>query len=404
MNFEERFEQSKISFEDLENFRDENGFIDLTKAGITLSNKSREYIGNQDRIKNWVDFNGTKAIIKGEALLEGEENYGIYAELIIEELAKKMGIPAAHYDLVKIQDENGNVVPGVLSVSMVDRDKDERLESLHAIIGDEPNNPKQQSDTTGFEFTINKLRENLSKQGFEEEEIENLILDYKKRTAFFLRTADADKHIENIAFIRGKDEDGKPTIRLSPVFDSESALLMDISKTTIDKLTEDGIALLQTVGGIYPRICVCKTKNEGGLEEPWADTLETLIEDDELYDYINDVINAPIDLDEILDSVEDRIKAKLPRQVREITKAAFNFRGDEIEQVMDGTYLDLHEKSKKTGNPLLESLINKSEKSDVATADFSSLFETLGLKMNFGPTTYNKNTSNNKEAEYDDDR
>ena len=397
MNFEERFEQSKLSLEDLESFRDDEGFIDLSRAGITLSNKSREYIGNQDRIKNWINFNGTKAIIKGESLFEGEKNYGIYAELIVEELAKKMGIPAAHYDLVKIQDENGNVVPGVLSVSMVDRDKDERLESLHAIIGDQPNNPKQQSDTTGFEFSVDQLRTNLLKQGFEEDEIENLILDYKKRTAFFIRTADADKHIENIAFIRGKDENGNSTIRLSPVFDSESALLMDISKTTIDKLMDDGIALLQTVGGIYPRICVCKTKNEGGLEEPWADTLETLIEDDELYDYINDVMNSPIDMDEILDSVENRIKAKLPNQVREITKAAFNFRGDEIEQVMDGTYLELHEKSKKTGNPLLESLINKSEKADVTTTDFSSLFETLGLKMNFGNPNRDKMDSNDRE-------
>ena len=396
MDLEERFEQSNLSLEDLESFRDENGFIDLNKAGISFSEKSREYIGNQERIKNWVNFAGTKAIIKGEALFEGEKNYGIYAELIIEELAKKMGIPAAHYDLVKIQDENGNVVPGVLSVSMVDRDKEERLESLHAIIGDEPDNPKQQGDTTGFEFTINELRNNLQKQGFNEEEIENLILDYKKRTAFFIRTADADKHIENVAFIRGKDENGKDTIRLSPVFDSESALLMDISKTTIDKLMDDGIAILQTVGGIYPRICVCKSKDEGGLEEPWADTLETLIEDDDIYDYINDVLNAPIDMNEILNSVEDRIKAKLPKQVREITSAAFNFRGDEMEQVMDGSYLDLHESSKQTGNPLLESLIKKSEKSNVTTTDFSSLFEAFNLKMNFGKQ------SQEEDKEFDD--
>ena len=399
-NMKERFEQSELSLEELEQFRDENGFIDLSKAGIFLTDKSKEYIGNQERIKNWVDFAGTKAMIKGEALFEGEENYGIYAELIIEELAKKMGIPAAHYDLVKIQDENGNVVPGVLSVSMVDRDKDERLESLHAIIGDEPNNPKQQSDTTSFEFTINKLRDNLEKQGFNKQTIDDLLLDYKKRTAFFIRTADADKHIENIAFIRGKDEDGNQTIRLSPVFDSESALLMDISKSTIDKLMDDGIALLQTVGGIYPRVCVCKTKNEGGLEEPWADTMELLIEDDELYDYINDVLNAPVDMDEILDSVEDRIKAKLPNKVREITKAAFNFRGDEMEQVMDGSYLELHESSKKTGNPLLESLINKSEKSDITTTDFSSLFETLGLKMNFGNQSRDKDEDNKELDDY----
>ena len=164
---------------------------------------------------------------------------------------------------------------------------------------------------------------------------------------------------------------------------------------------EDGISLLQTVGGVYPRICVCKTKDEGGLEEPWADTLETLIEDDELYDYINDVINQPIDMEEILDTVEDRINAKLPDQVREMSKAAFNFRGDEMEQVMEGTYLELHENSKRTGNPLLESLISKSEKANIATTDFSNLFEAFGFKMNFGKSESDKNES--KDFDFRDD-
>lgn len=402
MNFDERFEQSEYSLEDLEQFRDENGFIDLTKSGLTLSENSREYIGNQERIKNWVDFNGTKAIIKGEALFEGEENYGIYAELIIEEIAKKMGIPAAHYDLVKVKGPDGQIVNGVLSVSIVDRDKDERLESLHAIIGDEPRNPYQQEDTTGFEFTVERLREVLLKEGFGPEVVENLISDYKKRTAFYLRTADADKHTENVAFIRGKDENGNPTIRLSPVFDSESALLMDISKSTIDKLMDDGIAILQTVGGIYPRIAVCRERDDGGIGEPWADTLETLIEDDEMYDYVTEMMDSPIEMDEILDNVEKRIGAKLPIQVREISKAAFNFRGDEMYQVLDGSYLDLHQTSKKTGNPILESLVGKSSKT-VGTTDLSSLLGSLGIQMNLGKTDTDKNRSNDDEIHFDDD-
>lgn len=400
MNFDERFEQSEYSLEDLESFRDENGFIDLSQAGITLSEKSREYIGNQDRIKNWVNFNGTKAIIKGEALFMGEKNYGIYAELIVEEIAKKMGIPAAHYDLVKMIDENGNEVQGVLSVSVVDRDKDERLDSLHSIIGEQPYDPKQQGDTTGFEYTVDKLRSTLLEQGFEESQVENLILDYKKRTAFFLRTADADKHPENVAFIRGIDEAGKPTIEMAPVFDSESALLLDINKSTIDKLMGDGIGILQTVGGIYPRIAVCKEIDEGGLGEPWADTLEALIEDDEVYDYITEVIGQPIDMEEILENVETRIGAKLPTQVREISKAAFNFRGEEFEQVLDGSYLDLHESSKTTGNPLLESLVGKSEK-NVGLSDFSSLFQALGLQMDFGKQSQKE--SSNEDRSFDDD-
>lgn len=402
MNFDKRFEESGYSLEDLEMFRDENGFIDLTQAGGTLSENSREYIGNQERIKNWVNFNGTKTIIKGEALFDGEKNYGIYAELIVEEIAKKMGIPAAHYDLVKMLNENGEEVQGVLSVSVVDRDKNERLDSLHAIIGEQPPDPKQQEDTTGFEYTVDKLRTTLLEQGFGNEQVENLILEYKKRTAFFLRTADADKHPENIAFVRGIDEAGNPTIEMAPVFDSESALLLDINKTTIDKLMGDGIGILQTVGGIYPRIAVCKEKDEGGLGELWADTLEAVIEDDSVYDYVASVINQPIDMDEILDNVEKRIGAKLPMQVREISKAAYNFRGEEMEQVLDGSYLDLHETSKATGNPLLESLVGKSEKS-VGTTDLSALFQALGLQMNLGKQNKDEKEQHDDELSFDDD-
>lgn len=402
MNFDERFEESGYSLEDLEMFRDENGFIDLTQAGVTLSENSREYIGNQERIKNWVNFNGTKAIIKGETLFEGEKNYGIYAELIIEEIAKKMGISAAHYDLVKMTNENGEVIQGVLSVSIVDRDKDERLDSLHAIIGEEPLNPNQQEDTTGFEYTVKKLRSCLIEQGFSPEKVESIIIDYKKRTAFFLRTADADKHPENVSFIRGLDEEGNPTIEIAPVFDSEASLLLDTRKSTIDKLMGNGIGILQAVGGVYPKIAVCKDKDEGGLGELWADTLEAVIEDDPVYDYVADVINQPIDMDEILDSVEARIGAKLPNQVREISSAAFNFRGEEMEQVMDGSYLELHETSKATGNPLLESLVGKSEKS-VGTTDLSALFQALGLQMNLGKQDNDDKEQHDDELSFDDD-
>ena len=135
------YEKSSYSLEDLEALRDGKGFIDLTNIGLALTEESRNIIGNQDRIKNWVDFNGTKALLKGEiALDENDKNYGIYAELITEEIAKELGLPAAHYDLVKMKDEKGKEVLGVLSVEMTDEngEKPERIESLNAIIGNVP--------------------------------------------------------------------------------------------------------------------------------------------------------------------------------------------------------------------------------------------------------------------------
>ena len=118
---ETMFIKSKYSLEDLEQFRDENGFIDLSKAGIQLTAESREKKGTAERIKNWVDFNGKKVLIRGNAV----ENFSMYAELIIEELAKQAGIPVAHYDIVKILGEDGTYTYGVLSEAMLDLERED---------------------------------------------------------------------------------------------------------------------------------------------------------------------------------------------------------------------------------------------------------------------------------------
>lgn len=185
MENNEEFVKSEYSIEDLEQFRDENGFIDLTKAEIAFTAQSREVVGNPDRIKNWVNFNGKKALIKGEAILEDERNYGIYAELIVEEIAKQLGVETAHYDLIKTIDEGENEVYGVLSESVVDSDKGEQLISLRDIIGDEPIGEGDFVDTTSLDFTIDKLKENLMLDGYSEEDVEKLIVDYKKTIGIF---------------------------------------------------------------------------------------------------------------------------------------------------------------------------------------------------------------------------
>ena len=162
--FEDRFVKSNYSLADLEEFRDEMGFIDLSKTDIEFTDKSKEIMGNQNRIKNWVKFKDTKVLIKGEIILDEERNYGIYAELIVEEIANQLGIQAAHYDLVKMIDDKGKQTYGVLSVSIVDPEKGEQLETLRDIIGDEPENSKF-PDAISYEFTITKLREKLTLDG-----------------------------------------------------------------------------------------------------------------------------------------------------------------------------------------------------------------------------------------------
>lgn len=335
MKLNDMFVHSNYSIEDLEMFRDTDGFIDLTRTGIEFTDESREIIGNADRIKNWVNFNGKKVLIKGEAILDEERNYGIYGELIAEEIAKKLGVETAHYDLIKMTDEDGKTIFGVFSESVVDLEGGERMESLHSIIGDESQEDNEFEDVTNYEYTIKRLKEQLILDGICEKQVEEVITEYKKRLAFGIAVADTDKHTENIAFIR-KKVDGKETIRLSPNFDSESILMLDMDLTTIDKILGDIDVLRESVNFADPRIGILKRKEEGGFNSLWMDTLDALCEDDEVFDYYSDVLSELIDMDEIFANIEKRIGTQLPDNVKLLSKYAYESRNKRMQEVIYG--------------------------------------------------------------------
>ncbi len=118
-----------ISFEELENYRDKEGYINLDELNLEFTEESREKIGNENRIKNWVDFSGVEALIRGECKIDNKRNGGIYSELIVEELAKQAGLETAYYDLVKVKGEYG-----VLSKNILTHDNDDLI-TLQSLIG-----------------------------------------------------------------------------------------------------------------------------------------------------------------------------------------------------------------------------------------------------------------------------
>ncbi len=368
MELEEDVINSDFSIEDLEQFRDKNGFIDLSKTNISFTKESREIRGNPDRIKNWIKFKDTKALIRGETILEEERNYGIYAELIVEEIAKLLGEESAHYDLIKIKDEKGNFIYGVLSVIIADMDKGEQLINLRDIIGDEPNDATEFLDATEFEFTVKRLREELLLNGYNKNEIEMLILDYKKRTAFTLTVLDTDKHTENIAFIK-TEKDKQKKIKLSPMFDNEASLLLDNDISTIQALLNDYYILKQTVSITQPRIGKAKNIEDGGFESYWMDTLEEICEDDDVYDYCNEVLKPKLDMDLVLSNVEKRIKAPLPENVRLMAKYSYNCRNEEMTKILEGNVLE-QEENKLDIDSMISFLINTGiEKEKIRTSE-----------------------------------
>ena len=306
------FIKCDYTIDDLEALRDSDGFIDLSKTGIQITVDSREKKGTQERIKNWVDFGGKKALIRGEVV----KNYSIYAELIVEEIAKQLGIKTAHYDLIKIKDENGDEHLGVLSESIIDFDK-EQLISLHDLIGDEPKADDDMEeidyiDTTRYQFTKSKLRERLTLAGYSEQDISQILLDYDKRMLFYLAVLDTDKHPENIAFV--KDINGNGKIRLSPNYDSEFSLLLERDMEMAEIFVRKPFGVETEAEMQDPKIGILVKKENGGWGKMWMDTLEKLIENDDVYDYYNEVIRGKIDIGVILRRVEDRIHAKLPRK------------------------------------------------------------------------------------------
>ncbi len=314
---------------DLESLRDEFGFIDLTKLNLKFPLWSKEKLGNQKRIKNWVQFQNQKVLIKSAFNLGDQKNYGIYAELIVEEIGKFLNIPMAHYDLVKLKDIDGNEVWGVMSY-IIYNDEIESLMSVHDFIGEEPSTVNSFLDSTDYYFCMKKLDMALSKGDILDKR--KVMMDFMKRQAFSILMLETDKHIENYSFIVKEN-----SICLSPNYDSEASLLLDNDVDTIAMLLEDYYALKKVTKIAQPRIGLTKKREDGGLDCFWMDTLEALIIEDDVYNYCVNVLAKEIDMDMIFHNVEQRIKASLPEKVKLISKYAYLCRLEEFRKILDGT-------------------------------------------------------------------
>ena len=221
-----KFTKSQYSIEDLEQFRTTEGYIDLDQIDLVLEKESREKRGNTERFKNWIDFAGTKVLIKEENRLEGKRNYGIYSDLIIEELARQVGIPAAHYDVIKFKGKYG-----VLSHMVVDPEKEE-LETIYGLIGDttvDPENP----DITDYIEVEKKFKKSLKNFDMTDAEIRQVINDRRKQKILQYICGENDAHIENEAIVRYRTEDGRVSAKMSKMFDNETSFLLDLDEETL---------------------------------------------------------------------------------------------------------------------------------------------------------------------------
>lgn len=222
--------ESKLSLEDLEKFRDEEGFIDLDKAGIVADLESREARGEERRFKHWVNFDGKSTLIKQGSLVT---DLSVYSQMIMVELAKQLGMPTAEYDLIKFNGEKGALTP-----RFNDNEKTP-FKSIFEMIGDPPL-------LDGYDETCDYLKvEQLFEKALEDyeemtpEEKENLIRERRKQKLFQAFACENDGHTENEGVLLTKTEDGRTVAVIAPMFDTETAFLLDNTREHLEKTLEN---------------------------------------------------------------------------------------------------------------------------------------------------------------------
>ena len=325
MSFE--YAEAGCTKEELEKYRDQEGFIDLDKLNVNFPAESRERMGNPNRDKNWIDFNGKKALYKEAVKLDDEENSSIYAELIIEELAKQADIKTAHCDLVKL---NGK--PGILSYSVIN--EDEELHSLNSFIG-ETKDSEEYFDTVDLVDMLKKTVEYLGNEGLSKEETRKIIVDMQKLLAFDTFIMATDRHTENISFVR----DVQGNISLAPIYDNENSLMLDMNNSLLDDLAKSPQGIKVSCDFIDPKIAIIPDEGEES-KLLWKDTLNELCGNDDVYDFMMDCYDN-LDIEVAIENVEERIGAELPDRVKIVATNAFNFRKKEIDKVMCMEYDDV---------------------------------------------------------------
>lgn len=320
-----------ISFEELENYRDKEGYINLDELNIEFTEESREKIGNENRIKNWVDFSGVEALIKGECKIDNKRNGGIYSELIVEELARQAGLEAAYYDLVKVKGEYG-----VLSKNILTHDNDDLI-TLQSLIGNTKFN-EEYPEITDYIEVEDKLYKSLKFEELEKDNIREIMKHFRKQSAFFIMICSIDMHPENISLITYINPETKQKKqRVAPIYDTEASLMLDIDLNILERIQKNGLGLQRNVNMQDPKIAVL----EGEYSELWKNTLDTLLEDDEIYDFVMDCYDK-LNIHKAIQNVEEKIKAPLPQAVKTIATYVYEFRKKEIGKII---YPELGESS-----------------------------------------------------------
>ena len=331
-----------LTFEQISEHRSDDGFIHLDELFVN-SDSEREVRGNINRDKRWFKIDDGSAMFKSNS---EEQLYAHYSELICTELARQAGIETAEYDIAKCNGQTGIITKNVCK-------QGEEMLTINELIGDGPTY-EDYTDNTDIYFVFDELETKLLGDGYDQEMIDKCILQLRKQMLFDLYIMETDRHTENLSFIAGKDEKtGKPSIRLSPMYDTESALLLYDDAEHMKNIWTSRSITHSVTNLQEPKICVIPQREDEQLltgmdkglfeflqsqvgstyetpsEEIWKSTLDFLVEDERAYQFSEDILNG-LDISVAIANVEQQKKCVIPEEVKQMAIACFNVRQTEI--------------------------------------------------------------------------
>jgi hypothetical protein len=316
---------------DLEKYREEDGYINIDKAieenPYLTEDILREFRGNQNREKDWIELEDTKILLRTEDTQFQDIIYASYAELLAEEVAKQIEFPHAHYDLIKYKGQKG-----VLSQSVVDKDSESLisgytlLKNLDAYKSDE-----EQMGFVNIEDIIESFDYLNKYDNFDKKDIEKLTLQLLKITYFDIFSLNPDRNVYNYSITYNAK---KREINLSDIYDNEKSFGGCLDLKIISSIASE--KNLATMSGNF-MLSVFETPENynSDIESDWKNispreedsdklpfnwqVLLLYLEDNFVSEELTDFYNRcykNIDISKAFDEVEKRIKAKVPEEYK----------------------------------------------------------------------------------------
>lgn len=313
-----------MKLQDLENYRNENGEIDMDEIlkyhQLPIMEEKR---GASNRDKFWIALEDAQILLRTENLDECGVEYSSYTELIMEELAKQVGIENAHYDVITYHGKRG-----VISVNVVDKEKNECLITVKELVNSVDEDKVFANEPIDMIRILKSIKKMAQIEGnISEKDVKIANMDLCRSVLFQIFTMATDGHAENMAYIYGSDNQ-KGWLKLAPLFDNEISLMLDQPKDGMDRMLKDSTYLEKMMNYQNQMITV---PDEDKVEvNDWEDMLYYLIdESDELNDFAEQCYEK-LNIHKAITAVENRIKVSLPDRLKEFVSITFGKRKEAL--------------------------------------------------------------------------